>query len=69
MSSIITNTASSDASGDLPIVQNYKAQLQALGYSPGLTGKCIRTVVHLITWLSGRKALTGIFSSMPWALA
>ncbi len=52
MFSIITNSASSDASGDLPIVQNYKTKLQALGYSPGLTGKCIRTVVHLITWLS-----------------
>ena len=52
MSSIITNTASSDASGDLPIVQNYKAHLQALEYPPGLLGKCVRTVVHLITWLS-----------------
>ncbi len=54
MSSMITNVASPEASGgpDPGIVQNYKARLQALGYSPGLIGKCIRTILHLITWLS-----------------
>ena len=26
--------------------------MQALGYSPSLTGKCIRTILHLIAWLS-----------------
>ena len=26
--------------------------MQALGYSPGLIGKCLRTILHLITWLS-----------------
>ena len=43
MSSMITNMASPEASGepDPGIVQNYKARLQALGYSPGLIGKCI----------------------------
>ena len=53
MSSMITNMVSPEASGepDPGIVQNYK-RLQALGYSPGLTGKCIRTILHLITWLS-----------------
>ncbi|MCY4527587.1 MAG: hypothetical protein OXD46_00965, partial [Chloroflexi bacterium] len=25
---------------------------QALGYSPSVMGKCIRTILHLITWLS-----------------
>lgn len=54
MSSMITNRASPDPSGDpdLGIVQDYKARLQALGYSPGLTGKCLRTILHLIAWLS-----------------
>lgn len=54
MSSLITNLASPEASGeaDSGIVETYKARLQALGYSSGLTGKCIRTVLHLITWLS-----------------
>ena len=54
MSSMITNIASPEASGepDPGIVENYKARLQALGYSPGLIGKCIRTILHLITWLS-----------------
>ncbi len=54
MSSMITNTASPEA-GDGPdpgIVPTYKARLQALGYSPSLTGKCIRTILHLIAWLS-----------------
>ena len=51
MSSMITNIASREASGepDPGIVQDYKARLQALGYSPGLIGKCIRTILHLIT--------------------
>lgn len=54
MASLITNLASPEASGeaDPGIVETYRAQLQALGYSSGLTGKCIRTVLHLITWLS-----------------
>ena len=54
MSSMITNIPSPEASGerDPSIVENYKARLQALGYSPGLIGKCIRTILHLITWLS-----------------
>lgn len=54
MSSLITHTPSPDASGDPDpgIVQTYKVRLQALGYSPSLTGKCIRTILHLIAWLS-----------------
>ena len=50
MSSMITNIASSEASGepDPGIVQNYRARLQALGYSPGLIGKCLRTILHLM---------------------
>ena len=54
MSSMIANIASPEASGepDPGIVQSYKARLQALGYSPGLMGKCLRTILHLITWLS-----------------
>ena len=54
MSSTITNMASPEA-GDEPdagIVPTYKARLQALGYSPSLMGKCIRTILHLIAWLS-----------------
>ena len=58
MSSTITNMVPPDASGDPDpsIVQDYKARLQALGYSPGLTGKCIRTILHLIAWLSANGA-------------
>ena len=54
MSSMIPHATSPDASGDpdLGIVQDYKARLQALGYSPSLTGKCVRTILHLIAWLS-----------------
>ena len=54
MSSMIANMAPPDASGDPDpgIVQAYKARLQALGCSRGLTGKCIRTILHLIPWLS-----------------
>ena len=54
MSSHRTNRASPEASGEPApgIVQNYTERLQALGYSPGLTGKCIRTILHLIAWLS-----------------
>ena len=54
MSFIIKNLASPEARGepDPGIVQTYKARLQALGYSSGLTGKCIRTILHLIAWLS-----------------
>ena len=54
MSSHRTNIASPEASGepDPGIVQSYKARLQALGYSSGLMGKCLRTILHLITWLS-----------------
>ena len=53
MSSMITNTASPEAGGEPEpgIVQHYTARLQALGYSPSLTGKCTRTIRHLITWL------------------
>ena len=51
---ITTNTVSPEASDepDPGIVRDYKARLQALGYSSRLIGKCIRTVLHLITWLS-----------------
>ena len=54
MSFMIKNLASPEARGepDPGIVQTYKARLQALGYSSGLTGKCIRTSLHLIAWLS-----------------
>ena len=54
MSSMITNIASPEASRepDSGIIENYKTRLQALGYSPGLIGKCIRTILHLIAWLS-----------------
>ena len=54
MSFMIKNLASPEARGepDPGIVQTYKARLQALGYSSGLTGKCIRTILHLIAWLS-----------------
>ena len=54
MSSHRINIASPEASGepDPGNVQTYKARLQALGYSSGLTGKCIRTILHLIAWLS-----------------
>ena len=55
MASLITELASPEASGeaDPGIVQTYKAQLQALGYSPSLTGKCIRQRIvmpHWTTW-------------------
>ena len=54
MSSMITSIASPEASGepDPGFAQNYEACLQALGYSPDLIGKCIRTILHLVTWLS-----------------
>lgn len=54
MSSTITNIAPREAGGepDRDIVQHYKTHVQALGYSPSLAGKCIRTILHLITWLS-----------------
>ena len=53
MSFMSTNTASPEANGEpvLAIVQDYKARLQTLAYSPGLIGKCVRTIVHLIAWL------------------
>ena len=56
MPSMITNMASPKSSGDPDpgIVEDYEARLQALGYSPGLTGKCIRTILHLIAWLSAK---------------
>ena len=54
LSSHRTHRASPEASGEPGpgIVQNYTERLQDLGYSPGLTGKCIRTILHLIAWLS-----------------
>ncbi len=54
MSSMITNIASPEASRepDPGIVETYQARLQALGYSRSLIGKCIRTVLHIIAWLS-----------------
>ena len=54
MSSHRTNKSSPEASGEPGpgIVQNYRGRLQALGSSPGLMGKCLRTILHLITWLS-----------------
>ena len=62
MSSTITNIPSPETSGepDPGIVENYKTHLQALGYSPGMFGKCIRTILHLISWLSANG--TGIES-------
>lgn len=63
MSSTISSTVPPEPSGEPGpgIVENYKARLQALEYSPSLIGKCIRTVLHLITWLpangSGIEAL------------
>ena len=58
MSTTITTTTMPEAScGPNPdIVQTYTERLQALGYSRSLTGKCIRTVRHLITWLSANGA-------------
>ena len=66
MSSMITNMASPEASGEPGpgIVQNYRARLQALGYSSGLIGKCLRTILHLITWLSANG--TGIETLDKW---
>ena len=54
MSSMITNLASPQSSGepDAGIVENYNARLRALGYSQGMFGKSIRTILHLITWMS-----------------
>ena len=54
MSSTITSMAPPEAGGepDRDIVQRYKARLQALGYCRSLTAKCLRTILHLITWLS-----------------
>ena len=53
MSSMITNTASPEA-GDEPDPGDPDLQgaFAALGYSPSLTGKCVRTILHLIAWLS-----------------
>ena len=57
MSSMITKVAAPEECGepDSGIVATYKARLQALGYSPSLMGKCIRTILHLITWLSANE--------------
>ncbi len=54
MPSMIPHATSPDASDDPGpgIVQDCKARLRALGHSPGLTGKCIRTILHLMAWLS-----------------
>ena len=54
MSSTITSMAPREAGGeaDRDIVQHYKTHVQAQGYSPGMAGKCIRTILHLVTWLS-----------------
>ena len=62
MPSMITNMASPDASGDPDpgIVEDYKARLQALGYSPGLTGKCI-----LPLWKETRRALRDWLALRP----
>ena len=58
MSSMIPHphAASPEARGeaDTGIVQHYTARLETLGYSPGLMGKCIRTILHLIAWLSAK---------------
>ena len=54
MSSMITNSSVSKA-GNGPgssLVENYKARLQAQDLSRGMLGKRIRTIQHLITWLS-----------------
>ena len=54
MSYMITNTPLPEGSGepDPGIVQNYKSHLQHLGYGSNLVGTCVRTILHLITWLS-----------------
>ena len=51
---MITNSSVSKAgngSGS-SLVENYKARLQAQDVSRGMLGKRIRTIQHLITWLS-----------------
>ena len=40
------------------IVQDYQARLQAWRYSADLTDKCIRTILHLIVWLSASETGT-----------
>lgn len=54
MSSMITNPAAPEAGSELDscIVETYKARLHTLGYSSSLIGKCIRTILHLLTWSS-----------------
>ena len=51
---MITNSSVSKAgngSGS-SLVENYKARLQAQGVSRGMPGRSIRTIKHLINWLS-----------------
>ena len=54
MTYIITDTPSPKASGepDPDIVQIYTSHLRHLGYGSKLVGACVRTILHLITWLS-----------------
>lgn len=49
MSSTITGMVPREAGGEAgrDIVQRYKTHVQAQGYSPGMAGKCIRTILHL----------------------
>ncbi len=39
---------------ELDIVHNYKAHLQAMGYCESFLAKCVRVVIHLMTWLSAK---------------
>ena len=54
MSYMIIDTPSPEASGepDPDIVQIYTSHLRHLGYGSKLVGTCVRTILHLITWLS-----------------
>ena len=56
MSFMITDTAPPEARGgpDPGVLQTYRARLQSLGYSSSLIGKCMRTILHLVTWLSAQ---------------
>ena len=58
MSSMITNMASPEAGGEPNpgIVQIYRARLQAIGHSQDRMDRRIRTIRHLITWLSANGA-------------
>ena len=54
MSSMITNSSVSKAGNGsgFSLVENYKARLQAQDVSRGMPGRRIRSIKHLIKWLS-----------------